>query len=89
MAQSFVNVTSSATVLAPAGNPSAANYVVTISFPPTGTGGVCYVGQSGVTTSTGTEFRPGSIMTVFNLAGGIFAITASGTVTLSVAVNVS
>lgn len=88
MAQSFVSVTSTATLLAPAANPSAPNYTVAISAP--ATGNVCYVGQSAVTTSTGAELRPGSSMILADVAAAVYAVCPANTqVTLSVAVNVS
>ena len=46
--------------------------------------GQCFVGNSDVTTSTGYRMDNGDKLTVENKSNGIWAITASGTVTMMV-----
>ena len=46
--------------------------------------GTCYVGNSDVTSSTGYKMDNGDKITIENKANGIWAITASGTVTMQV-----
>lgn len=46
--------------------------------------GTCYVGNSDVTSSTGYKMDNGDKLSIENKANGIWAITASGTVTMMV-----
>jgi hypothetical protein len=46
--------------------------------------GQCFVGNSDVTTATGYRMDNGDKITLENKANGIWAITASGTVTMMV-----
>ena len=46
--------------------------------------GQCFIGNSDVTTATGYHMDNGQKMTIENKANGIWAITASGTVTMQV-----
>lgn len=46
--------------------------------------GQCFIGNSDVTTSTGYRMDNGDKLTVENKENGIWAITASGTVTVQV-----
>jgi hypothetical protein len=46
--------------------------------------GQCFIGNSDVTTATGYRMDNGDKMTIENKANGIWAITASGTVTMMV-----
>lgn len=46
--------------------------------------GQCYVGNSDVTTATGYRMDNGDKLSIENKANGIWAITASGTVTMMV-----
>ena len=46
--------------------------------------GICYVGNSDVTDSTGYKMDNGDKITIENKANGIWAITSSGTVTMQV-----
>jgi hypothetical protein len=46
--------------------------------------GQCFLGNSDVTSSTGYRMDNGDKMTIENKANGIWAITASGTVTMMV-----
>lgn len=46
--------------------------------------GQCFVGNSDVTTSTGYRMDNGDKISIENKANGIWAITASGTVTMMV-----
>jgi hypothetical protein len=46
--------------------------------------GVCFLGNSDVTSSTGYRMDNGDKLTLQNKANGIWAITASGTVTMMV-----
>lgn len=88
MAQYTVSVTSTATLLAPSGG-QYGNQTVLVSSPPGGSI-ICYLGQSGVTTSTGVPFPPGSTATILNPSAAVYAVTASNQqVALSVAQDVS
>jgi hypothetical protein len=46
--------------------------------------GQCFIGNSDVTSSTGYKMDNGDKITIDNKANGIWAITASGTVTMQV-----
>ena len=46
--------------------------------------GTCFLGNSDVTDSTGYKMDNGDKITIENKANGIWAITASGTVTMQV-----
>jgi hypothetical protein len=46
--------------------------------------GQCFIGNSDLTTSTGYHMDNGDKITIENKANGIWAITASGTVTMMV-----
>jgi len=46
--------------------------------------GICFIGNSDVTSSTGYKMDNGDKITIDNKANGIWAITSSGTVTMQV-----
>jgi len=88
--QLFATVTSSAALVV-AGEAQYGNETVTIFNPPT-SGVTAYLGAgSGVATTTGCPFPPGSQAVFLNLpAAGIWGITASGTsVTLTITQSIS
>jgi len=88
--QLFASVTSSAALVV-AGEAQYGNETVTIFNPPT-SGVTCYLGAgSGVTTSTGCPFPPGSESVLINLpTAGVWGITAANTaVTLTVTQSIS
>lgn len=74
-----VTVTTSPTILVDATN--IAEQVVLHS-----SSGQCFIGNSDVTTSTGYRMDNGDKLTIDNHETGIWAITASGTVTMMVLV---
>lgn len=74
-----VTVTTSPTILVDATN--IAEQVVLHS-----SSGQCFIGNSDVTTSTGYRMDNGDKLTIDNHETGIWAITASGTVTVMVLV---
>ena len=72
-----VTVTTTATALVDATQEAEMVYLHSSS-------GTCYVGNSDVTSSTGYKMDNGDKITIENKANGIWAITASGTVTMQV-----
>ena len=72
-----VTVTTAATALVDATQEAEMVYLHSSS-------GTCYLGNSDVTDSTGYKMDNGDKITIENKANGIWAITASGTVTMQV-----
>jgi len=72
-----VTVTTAATALVDATQEAEMVYLHSSS-------GTCYVGNSDVTSSTGYKMDNGDKITLENKANGIWAITATGSVTMQV-----